>query len=649
MRLPRGLAVLVTLVFLAMLIRTAWMSDDALISLRTVLNITHGYGLTFNVAERVQTFTHPLWLFAVTAAYLVVRNIYTAVFAVSFGVSLLVFWFAVRNARSPLRAWLVAGALLFSHAFVDFSTSGLENPLSCLLLAGLVALFFNETLDRRRWLTGLWLIVSGLYLTRPDDVLLALPVVLFASVRVRRLGQIVGAAVAGLLPALAWTIFALIYYGFPFPNTAYAKLGAGISRGELVTQGFLYLVDSIDRDPLTLMVVAFGAALAIASRSTLMRALVAGIALHLLYVVAIGGDFMAGRFLSAPFYVAVLIIGQVPAGGRDLWIGAAVLLGLVGLAPSVIPGKTDSRFDLAQMKRNGITDERGFYFQRASLVTAGRWTFREPEFRPFDGAVHRPIIMDLCGLMGDAGVNYGPDAHVLDSCALGDPLLSRLPAIWNREWRMGHFRRMIPNGYRESLVGGTNVVEDASLHQFYDQIRQITRGPLFSKERWRAIVGMNTGAFDHLIDRRFYRYNGAVTALDTVAAVRPDETPLDAPGVHLFAGALAIICPDRGGRRYFDISLNSDGFYHLAFIKQNRLVSELEIVPIPEYRRKPGLVHRALDVPARARAQGFDTVLVEWVSGGATHALGHLLLEGNPSTDPELLHRVAVRDGFAIQ
>ena len=649
MKLPRGLAVLVTLVFLAVLIRTAWMSDDALITLRTVLNVTHGYGLTFNVAERVQSFTHPLWLFVVTAVYLVVRNIYIAVFAVSFGVSLLVFWIAVRNAASPLRAWIVAGVLLFSHAFIDFSTSGLENPLSCLLLAGLVALFFNETLDRRRWLAGLWLIVSGLYLTRPDDVLLALPVVLIASVRVRRVGQIVGAAAAGLLPALAWTIFALIYYGFPFPNTAYAKLGAGISRGELLTQGFLYLVDSIDRDPLTLMVVAFGAALAIASRSTLMRALVAGIALHLLYVVVIGGDFMAGRFLTAPFFVAVLILGRVPAGGRDLWIGTAVLLGLVGLAPAVIPAKTDSRFDSPQIKRSGITDERGYYFQRASLVTAGRWTFNEPEFRPFDGAVHRPIIMDLCGLLGDAGVNYGPDAHVLDSCALADPLLSRLPAIWNREWRMGHFRRMVPNGYRESLIGGSNVIEDPALHQFYDQIRLITRGPFFSEARWRAIVGMNTGAFDHLIDRRFHRYNGAVTTLDDVAAVKADETPLDAPGVRQFAAALAVTCDDRGGRRYFDISLNSDGFYHLSFIKQNRLVSELEVEPIPEYRRKPGLVRRTLDVPQRARAQGFDTVLVEWVSGGTTHALGHLLLEGNPPTDAELLHRVAVRDGFAVQ
>ena len=69
--LPRHVAALVVLVFLAVLVRTAWISDDGLISLRTVMNVTHGHGLTFNIGERVQTFTHPLWLALLTAGYLV--------------------------------------------------------------------------------------------------------------------------------------------------------------------------------------------------------------------------------------------------------------------------------------------------------------------------------------------------------------------------------------------------------------------------------------------------------------------------------------------------------------------------------------------------------------------------------------------------
>ena len=70
-----------------------------------------------------------------------------------------------------------------------------------------------------------------------------------------------------------------------------------------------------------------------------MRALAAGLALHLVYVVAIGGDFMSGRFLCAPLFVAVLIVGRAPVGGRDLWVGASVLVGLVGLSPFVHSGR----------------------------------------------------------------------------------------------------------------------------------------------------------------------------------------------------------------------------------------------------------------------------------------------------------------------
>jgi hypothetical protein len=41
--------------FAALVVRNAWLSDDAYITFRTVDNFIHGYGLTWNVAERVQS------------------------------------------------------------------------------------------------------------------------------------------------------------------------------------------------------------------------------------------------------------------------------------------------------------------------------------------------------------------------------------------------------------------------------------------------------------------------------------------------------------------------------------------------------------------------------------------------------------------
>src|ERR1700756_4952216 len=72
-----GLFVAVCLgLFAIELLRTAWLCDDAYITLRTVDNLVSGYGLRWNVAERVQTYTHPLWMLALTLPYALTREPY---------------------------------------------------------------------------------------------------------------------------------------------------------------------------------------------------------------------------------------------------------------------------------------------------------------------------------------------------------------------------------------------------------------------------------------------------------------------------------------------------------------------------------------------------------------------------------------------
>src|SRR5690242_16188482 len=62
-------------------LRRAWVSDDAYITFRTVDNFIHGYGLTWNTAERVQAYTNPLWMLLVSIGSLVTREVfYTSYF-----------------------------------------------------------------------------------------------------------------------------------------------------------------------------------------------------------------------------------------------------------------------------------------------------------------------------------------------------------------------------------------------------------------------------------------------------------------------------------------------------------------------------------------------------------------------------------------
>ena len=48
--------------FSLLLVSSAWMHDDAYITFRTIDNFVNGLGLTWNPAERVQAYTHPLWM-----------------------------------------------------------------------------------------------------------------------------------------------------------------------------------------------------------------------------------------------------------------------------------------------------------------------------------------------------------------------------------------------------------------------------------------------------------------------------------------------------------------------------------------------------------------------------------------------------------
>ncbi len=238
-RLARAaLFVLFTYVFLA----NAWLGDDAYITFRVVWNFVHGYGLTFNPDERVQAYTHPLWMLVLAAAHVVTREFFFTATVLSWAFSIAAVAVLVRWARTLPRAALLVAWLVSSKAFIDYTSSGLEYPLSYLLLA----LFYTRYLDRpfgapvaTRELRWFVVIASLAFLTRPDAVLLfAVPIaeMVVRSLRLRGRRALVPAA-AGLAPAILWLVFATIYYGFPLPNTYYAKVANGIPRFLMMRQG----------------------------------------------------------------------------------------------------------------------------------------------------------------------------------------------------------------------------------------------------------------------------------------------------------------------------------------------------------------------------------------------------------------------------
>ncbi len=416
--------------FLLSLIRTAWISDDAAITLRTILNFTHGFGPTFNIDERVQAYTHPLWFLLLSVGSYISGNVFYTTFFLSIFISVgvLVFLLATQS-RSSQSLFLVGAAAILSKSFVDFSTSGLENNLSHLILL-IVVIYASSCLDKgKNRLTGFFLSCSVLYLNRPDLLLMVFPMAIYLFFNAYRNPErhVLKSILIASIPVFLWTIFSIFYYGFPFPNTAYAKLGTGIGFDERVIQGLIYILNVIFYDPITAFFIMAGIIIGLFS-SILSRCFSIGIVLYLAYIVSIGGDFMMGRFFTAPFFMSLVIIARESFSkliAITLTV-SVVVLGFRNIIPNFISG---SSYSNQKISIYGLTDERGYYFQRFGLLTASKNTFEQPKW-----FVSKRKVDIICGELGFNSILHGPGMHYIDSCALADPLLARLPAKFDPNW-----------------------------------------------------------------------------------------------------------------------------------------------------------------------------------------------------------------------
>jgi arabinofuranosyltransferase len=454
--------------FTVVFIQTAWVSDDAMITFRSVEQFHAGNGPRWNPHERVQAFTHPLWFALLALARLLTRDLILAVTALSFAAAAAAIAVAGRCAPHLLSWVLGFAAFVASRALLDYSSSGLETALVYLLLAVLFRL--GPRPDRLR----LWLVLSALLLCRLDLAPLLAPLAAMATARgTGRPWRIA----LGLLPLAAWTAFSVVYYGVPLPNTAYAKLLTGIPTAELVVQGLRYLAHSARWDPFTLLLIAGGSL----ARTPFGFALPLGVGLQVGYTVWVGGDFMAGRFLAPIAWLGLLaLVGLTPRLRAPSAAAVAVTIAVFTLIPNRW-ATWDHR------EQRGIADERRYYTQSFGLrayLANGRRVLRAD-----GGGGPGASKVAIRYTIGWAGWSAPLDRILVDPLGLADPLLARLPC--RPLWRVGHYLRDIPDGYLESLGSGENRIVDPALRAEYADLVLVTRGDLWAAERWAAIRRLN--------------------------------------------------------------------------------------------------------------------------------------------------------------
>jgi len=479
------------------------MSDDAFFTFRTISNFAAGHGLVWNVGERVQIYTHPLWMFVLAAAVFFTHEFFYTGLAVSILVSIAAaVVFARWIASTPMVAVLGIATLIVSKAYLDYSTSGLENPLSHLLLVVYLAVYFGARGSRWRVLT-LFFIAALAAVNRLDLFLIYLPSLLYVLWK-ERSWRTLGLAGLGLLPWIVWEVFSLVYYGFPLPNTAYAKLLSGIPSREVLEQGYYYMLNSAKVDPITLVIVLAGvlASIILIRGSSIPIAI--GVILYLVYIVRIGGDFMSGRFLTVPLLASLSILSRIQL--PDRWALAGLVLvvvaGLAAPSPTLLSLSDYDESQSGAIDRWGVADERAVYSPSTALIQARRhvnlpnhpWVDEGIAARQSGASV---LVRTTSGIFT---FYAGRDVHVIDLLGLGDALIARLPAAPDPHWRIGHFERRPPAGYAESLETGENRIADPDLAEYYETLHGVIAGPLFSVDRLGDILRLNLGMYDHLIE-----------------------------------------------------------------------------------------------------------------------------------------------------
>lgn len=470
-------------------LRCAWVSDDAYFTFRTVENTVAGEGLRFNILERVQAYTHPLWMLCLVVPRGLGLSCFWSAMLLSFAFTAALGLLLARARPAGIGA-LPLLLLASSKAFVDFSTSGLENPLGHLLLVLFCLMWVGGAMERPRvWPLGL--VASLMICNRMDTVLLVGPALGYLVIQ-RRSASVLVQLALGALPLVAWECFSLVYYGSLVPNTYHAKLTAEVPLTDSLAGGIAYARESLRHDWITLPAIATAAAIAVAKRQLAPALLAAGMITYVVYVVWIGGDFMIGRFFTMPFVVAVaLLASAAPRFGTWPFAACATVVLALGLASPRSPLLSGSSYGELQAEdadppAAGMVDERAYYFGERGLLRATVDVARDPiAAPPRSASVSRDDVVVRIDPFGSPAFAAPPGVHVVNTFGLSDPLLARLEP--EPGFRVGHPTRDLPEGYLESLETGENRIVDPTVARLYDDVRLAVSGPVWSAARWGAI------------------------------------------------------------------------------------------------------------------------------------------------------------------
>jgi arabinofuranosyltransferase len=247
-------ALIVALAVLALLVQAYLLNDvsidDVGISYRYARHLAEGNGLRWNVdAPPVEGYSNLLWVLILAGVHVVGGDIEIAsrILGVLCGAATLALMALLlrRLYRDLPHGLTVSAAFLVAlcPVWVMWMVSGLEIGLYGLAaIASVLALSYSGRVRARLLPAAL----AALILTRPEGIVLAFLIVALGwlgeretSWRQRRRAFALPIMVVILVP-LMLVVFRLVYFGYPMPNTVYAKFSWQFPSAGAVTQWVVY-------------------------------------------------------------------------------------------------------------------------------------------------------------------------------------------------------------------------------------------------------------------------------------------------------------------------------------------------------------------------------------------------------------------------
>jgi arabinofuranosyltransferase len=425
----------------------SWISEDAFITLRHIENFISGYGPVFNIGERVEGFSHVLWFYMVSffrwLGFTIKASVMIPSLIFSFS-AIYIFLFKIKvSGESGEVLNLAAPALLAASAFIDFGTSGLESPLSYLLLIIYSKFLLEGSFDKRPEFFGI--IIALLVFTRPDfGIFLIINLIFFIYelyIKKIKFNFLLKFSIFSIIPLLLYEIFRMGYYAAIFPNPFYTKTGSG----SYFSAGINYFLD-FSEGSLFLPVVIFALLVFVFNKSEFngrKLILLSGFT-HLFFIVRGGGDFMHGRFLLPSF----ILLSAGTMGIFDKYFSSSkirrlssvfliIFIFIIGLF--IKPAQKRGHY----FNRGGISDERFAYYKDKNIPL--KYLFKENiifmwktigENYYFLAEKGRTKIRIAYKNVGFIGYYGGKKVFVLDKLGLTDPIVSRLKI--KKRGRPGH-------------------------------------------------------------------------------------------------------------------------------------------------------------------------------------------------------------------